>query len=139
MLGIMPAVATAALVPLAAGHDRQVAITMLAVSMAVFGFGNVVYNVAQVSFRQRLCPRPLLGRMNATVRFIVWGTIPIGAFLGAIIGGRYGAVTALWVGGRRTGTRGLAGAVEPAAADAGAARGTRPARLRSVGRSGRIR
>ena len=98
VLGIMPAVATAALVPLAAGHDRQVAITMLAVSMAVFGFGNVVYNVAQVSFRQRLCPRPLLGRMNATVRFIVWGTIPIGAFLGAIIGGRYGAVTALWVG-----------------------------------------
>jgi hypothetical protein len=39
-----------------------------------------------------------LGRMNATVRFIVWGTMPIGAFLGGVIGGQFGAVTALWVG-----------------------------------------
>ena len=44
------------------------------ISTVVFGFAVVVYNVAQVSFRQRLCPRPLLGRMNASVRFIVWGT-----------------------------------------------------------------
>ncbi len=35
--------------------------------------------------------------MNASVRFIVWGTIPVAAFLGALIGGRYGALTALWV------------------------------------------
>jgi len=96
-LPILPSVAAAALVPLAAGHSQPVAIAMLATSMAAFGFGTVIYNVAQVSFRQRLCPRPLLGRMNASVRFIVWGSIPIGAFLGALIGGHYGALTALWV------------------------------------------
>jgi len=82
---------------LAAGHGQPVAIAMLATSMAVFGFGTVIYNVAQVSFRQRLCPRMLLGRMNASVRFIVWGSIPVGAFLGALIGGHYGASPALWV------------------------------------------
>ncbi len=37
----------------------------------------VVYNIVQVSFRQRLCPKPLLGRMNASIRFLVWGPIPV--------------------------------------------------------------
>ena len=60
-------------------------------------FGVVLYNVAQVSFRQRLCPRPLLGRMNASIRFVVWGTMPIGAFLGGVIGQTYGPRTVFWV------------------------------------------
>ena len=45
----------------------------LSVSMLIVSFIVVVYNITQVSFRQRLCPRPLLGRMNASIRFIVWG------------------------------------------------------------------
>jgi hypothetical protein len=52
--------------------------------------GVVVYNVAQVSFRQGLTPRPLLGRMNATMRFLVWGTIPLGAFVGGLLGSAIG-------------------------------------------------
>jgi hypothetical protein len=36
--------------------------------------------------------------MNASVRFVVWGTMPIGAFLGGIIGSEYGVLAALWVG-----------------------------------------
>jgi hypothetical protein len=46
----------------------------------------VVYNVAQVSFRQSVCPDHLLGRMNASIRFLVWGTIPIGGLLGGALG-----------------------------------------------------
>ena len=57
----------------------------------------VVYNVTQVSFRQRMCPQPLLGRMNASIRFIVWGVMPIGAFLGGVLGSQLGIVPALWV------------------------------------------
>lgn len=95
---LLPTLLSASLVPLAAGHGETAAITMVAVSMVLFGSAVVVYNVGQVSFRQRLCPRPLLGRMNASVRFIVWGTMPIGAFLGGVIGGQFGPVTALWVG-----------------------------------------
>jgi MFS family permease len=60
-------------------------------------FGVIVYNVTQVSFRQRLCPPGLLGRMNASVRFIVFGTMPVGAFLGGALGTWLGLVPALWI------------------------------------------
>lgn len=97
-LAIVPSSAAAALVPLTAGQDTTTALAMIAVSFAVYGFSVVVYNVAQVSFRQRLCPRPLLGRMNASVRFVIWGVSPIGAFVGGIIGSERGILTALWIG-----------------------------------------
>jgi MFS family permease len=60
-------------------------------------FGAVVYNVNQVSFRQRLCPDRLLGRMNATMRFVVWGVLPIGALLGGLIGSGIGPRPTLWI------------------------------------------
>ncbi len=62
------------------------------------GFAAVVYNVNQVSFRQQLCPDRLLGRMNATMRFIVWGVIPIGAIIGGVLGTTLGLRTTLWIG-----------------------------------------
>ncbi len=94
---LLVCIPSSALVPLAAGRSPGVAITMFAVSSALFGFGVILFNVAQVSFRQRLCPAALLGRMNASVRFVVWGVMPIGALTGGIIGARHGIVTALWV------------------------------------------
>ncbi len=36
--------------------------------------------------------------MNATMRFIVWGTIPIGATIGGIIATAVGVTQALWIG-----------------------------------------
>jgi hypothetical protein len=60
-------------------------------------FAVIVYNVTQVSFRQRLCPPGLLGRMNASVRFIVFGTMPVGGFLGGVVGTWLGLVPALWI------------------------------------------
>lgn len=62
-----------------------------------FSYGVVVYNVAQVSFRQALCPARLLGRMNATMRFLVWGTMPLGALLGGALGTWIGLRPTLWV------------------------------------------
>ncbi len=49
----------------------------------------VIYNVNQVSLRQAITPDRMLGRMNATMRFIVWGTIPIGALVGGVLGERH--------------------------------------------------
>jgi MFS family permease len=69
-----------------------------AVGMFMFSFGAVVYNVHQASFRQLLCPPRLLGRMNATMRFIVWGTLPLGGLLGGVLGSLLGNRDALWVG-----------------------------------------
>ncbi len=56
----------------------------------------VAYNIATVSFRQRLCPPRLLGRMNASARFLVWGTMPLGAFLGGVLGTAIGVPATLW-------------------------------------------
>ena len=65
-----------------------------------FGISFLVltYNITQVSARQRLCPKPLLGRMNASIRFMVWGVMPIGSLIGGIIGQLHGVVTAMVVG-----------------------------------------
>jgi len=57
----------------------------------------VVYNITQVSFRQRVCPPALLGRMNASVRFVVWGVQPVGALVGGFLGQGIGVVPTLWI------------------------------------------
>jgi hypothetical protein len=62
-----------------------------------FWFGAVVYNVAQISYRQAICPPQLLGRMNAAVRWVVWGTIPLGALLGGTFGSLLGVRPTLWI------------------------------------------
>jgi MFS family permease len=64
---------------------------------SVVSAGVVVYNVTQVSFRQGLTPDHLLGRMNATVRFLVWGTMPLGAILGGVLGELVGVRAALLI------------------------------------------
>ncbi len=71
------------------------ALPTLVVGQFVTSWAVVVYNIAQVSFRQRLCPRPLLGRMNASIRFLVWGPMPVGAFLGGLLGRDPGEATSL--------------------------------------------
>jgi predicted MFS family arabinose efflux permease len=74
--------------------QRDWSLVLLAVAQMFFWTTVVVYNIAQVSFRQGLTPPALLGRMNATMRFVVWGTIPLGAFVGAGLG--------TWIGVRET-------------------------------------
>ncbi len=57
----------------------------------------VVYNVNQVSLRQAIVPLRLQGRMNATMRFLVWGTIPLGAITGGLLGEFLGLRTAIGI------------------------------------------
>ena len=73
-------------------------IPFLVASGFLFGLSAVIYNINQVSFRQAITPAPMQGRMNATMRFIVWGTIPIGAILGGIIATTVGVHEAIWIG-----------------------------------------
>ncbi|HET7467969.1 MAG TPA: MFS transporter [Candidatus Dormibacteraeota bacterium] len=83
------------LVPLA---QYGFAIPLLIVSFFIGSWVNPVYNITQVSLRQAITPDRVQGRMNATVRTIIWGTIPIGAFIGGTIGTVYGVLPAIWVG-----------------------------------------
>jgi MFS family permease len=82
------------LIPLAAPGWRIVAFPA---GMACFSFAAVVYNVAQVSYRQAICPPRLLGRMNAAVRWVVWGTLPLGAVIGGALGALIGVRPTLWI------------------------------------------
>jgi MFS family permease len=77
--------------------QRGAMLWVVAATSLVTGIVIVVYNVTQVSFRQLLCPERLLGRMNATIRFAVWGTIPIGSFVGGVLGATIGLRPTLWV------------------------------------------
>lgn len=77
------------LIPLAAG-PQPVAVAMLMITSFVTGVTNPVYNINQVSLRQAITPDSLQGRMNASMRFLVWGAIPIGALLGGALGQVFG-------------------------------------------------
>ena len=70
----------------------------VAVSGFVGGFCSVAWNVNQVSLRQAITPLRMQGKMNATMRFIVWGTLPIGSILGGFLGGTIGLHATIWVG-----------------------------------------
>jgi MFS family permease len=72
-------------------------VVLFAVGFAGFSFSAVVYNVAQVSYRQAICPPRLLGRMNAAVRWVVWGTLPLGGVLGGAFGTWLGVRATLWI------------------------------------------
>ena len=84
------------LLPLA---GRGLSLSLFAIGFFFSSFAVLVYNVNQVSFRQRLCPERLLGRMNATMRFVVWGTLPLGGVLGGFLGTIIGVRNSLWVSG----------------------------------------
>lgn len=59
----------------------------------------MTFKIASVALRQRVTPAPLLGRVTATVRFVVWGAMPLGALAGGLLGEYAGVRTALWTGG----------------------------------------
>jgi MFS family permease len=73
-------------------------LALVAAGQLAVGAGAVLYNVTQASFRQGLCPPDLLGRMNATMRFLVWGTLPLGGVIGGALGTVIGVRATLLTG-----------------------------------------
>jgi len=82
------------LVPIA---SPDTALLLIGASFFLVSICNVVYNVSQVSLRQAITPDRLLGRMNASMRFLVWGTIPIGSLIGAGLSEVIGVQQTVWV------------------------------------------
>jgi MFS family permease len=72
---------------------------ILVASQMINGYVSVVYNVNQVSFRQAITPLEMQGRMNATMRFIVWGTMPLGSVIGGVLGSFLPLRTTILIGG----------------------------------------
>jgi len=73
-----------------AGGPTVLAISLLLLAQFLMGLGVMVYVVNQVSLRQAITPDHLLGRTNASIRFVGWIATPLGALLGGVLGGLIG-------------------------------------------------
>jgi predicted MFS family arabinose efflux permease len=68
-----------------------------AAGAALISAGISVSNVIAGSFRQEYCPPAMLGRASASMRFLAYGMIPLGALLAGALGTALGVRNALWV------------------------------------------
>ncbi|CAN5282077.1 MFS transporter [soil metagenome] len=73
-------------------------IPFIVVALILVSFAGIVFNVTGLSFQQAVTPGRLLGRLNATRRFIVWGVIPLGSLAGGALASQIGLRPTLWVG-----------------------------------------
>jgi MFS family permease len=103
LLRLGPALFTTALlgglpffvIPLATPHT---AIPLLVAAEAITALSIVVFNINAISLYQTHVPPRMLGRMNASRRWIVWGIIPLGSVLGGALASAIGLRTTLFVG-----------------------------------------
>ncbi|MFD9726304.1 MFS transporter [Streptomyces sp. NPDC059072] len=82
------------LLPLAEDDWR---IGLFVLGSLVQSAGVTLYNICQVTYRQTVCPPHLLGRMTATMRFLVWGVLPLSGLLAGLLGELLGVRNALWL------------------------------------------
>ena len=59
---------------------------VIAAAFLLGGLTNALWNVVAVSLRQRVTPDRLLGRINSSYRLVAWGTRPLGAAAGGLLG-----------------------------------------------------
>lgn len=107
-IGVGPAIVVAAVLfcpatLLMALAPKDAAVPLIIASMFVLSFGGILYNVTAISLIQAITPDRMLGRANASRRFVVWGVIPLGGLLGGALGS--------WIGLRETMVVGALGGV----------------------------
>ncbi|UJW30276.1 MFS transporter [Saccharothrix sp. AJ9571] len=88
---------TQPLMALVAVAERDWRMVPLVLGLFGVGYGGQVYNVAQMNLRQQVCDDGMLGRMNASCRFVTWSVVPLGVLAGGALGEAFGLRTALWV------------------------------------------
>ncbi len=59
-------------------------------AFGIYGFGLTIYNVHVVAFRQSVIPLDVIGRATAAYRVLTYGPLPLGAFIGGLLGERLG-------------------------------------------------
>jgi MFS family permease len=82
------------LIPLTAPGWR---LTLFVAGTLVLFAGILVYNVTAVAWRQAYCPPEILGRVVASMRFVLFGTIPLGGLLGGALATAVGVRDAMWI------------------------------------------
>jgi MFS family permease len=84
----------ALLMPLATG---TIGLVLFALGNAGFAAGVVVISILARTHRHKVVPRELLPRVMATVRFISWGVVPLGALAAGLAASALGNRRALWL------------------------------------------
>lgn len=82
------------LLPLA-GHGVWLALALIGVM--AWSVGVVTKNVIGGSFRQAYCPPEMLGRVATSIRFVIFGVMPIGSLLGGVLATAFGIRPAMWI------------------------------------------
>jgi MFS family permease len=77
---------------------KDLAIPFITASMLIIGFGGILYNVTAISLIQAITPDRILGRANASRRFVVWGVIPFGGLAGGALGSAIGLRETMVIG-----------------------------------------
>ncbi|HEX5825286.1 MAG TPA: MFS transporter, partial [Candidatus Limnocylindrales bacterium] len=103
VIGVGPMIVLAAVaeglswLPVAIAPDSLLFLGLTTTIVAISFFG-MMWNVNAMSLRQAITPPGVRGRMNATMRFVSWGTIPVGYLVGGFLGGVIGLHNTIWVG-----------------------------------------
>jgi predicted MFS family arabinose efflux permease len=77
---------------------HRLAIEFMVAAQLLTSLAIVLFNVPGISLYQTLVPARLLGRMNASRRWIVWGVLPLGSLLGGALTTAIGIRATLFVG-----------------------------------------
>ena len=77
---------------------QEYALPLIVLAMIVIGFGGILYNVTAISLIQAITPDRILGRANASRRFVVWGVVPLGGFTGGALASTIGLRQTMVVG-----------------------------------------
>ncbi|SEG56736.1 MFS-type transporter involved in bile tolerance, Atg22 family [Nonomuraea solani] len=72
-------------------------VAFFAITSMALSWSAAVANVGQITYRQTVAPEHMLGRITASVRFMVWGMMPLGALLGGLVAQQIGVRQALWL------------------------------------------
>jgi predicted MFS family arabinose efflux permease len=83
------------------------------VGFFLLGAGPILWVISTTTLRQSVTPPPLLGRVSA-INILSYGARPVGAGLGAIVGGLYGAEACLYLAVAIFGAQALAILLSPA-------------------------
>jgi predicted MFS family arabinose efflux permease len=67
------------------------------VSFFLFGAGPIVWTISTTTLRQAITPGAMLGRVGSVFLTVNAGARPVGAGVGAIVGGLWGAPACLWL------------------------------------------
>jgi MFS family permease len=80
LLGILGGVVTVGILALTTNS------LVIAAAFLIGGITLALWNVVAVSLRQRITPDRILGRINSSYRLVAWGTRPLGAAVGGLLG-----------------------------------------------------